>query len=49
VLPLAEAMSIVPSAELIRRTVDTELAYTLSRMRVLERLPGNVLPLARGA
>lgn len=32
---------IVPSAELIRRTLDTEVAYTLSRLRVLERLEGN--------
>jgi len=32
---------IVPSAELIRRTLDTEVAYTLSRLRVLERLDGN--------
>lgn len=32
---------IVPSAELIRRTLDTEAAYTLSRLRVLERLDGN--------
>ena len=32
---------IVPSADLIRRTIDTEVAYTLSRMRVLERIAGN--------
>lgn len=36
----------VPSAELIRRTVETEVAYTLSRMRVLERLPGNPIGIA---
>jgi len=34
-------MTIVPSVELIRRTLDTEAAYTLSRLRVLERLDGN--------
>ncbi|MBV8840871.1 MAG: hypothetical protein JO000_30395 [Alphaproteobacteria bacterium] len=34
-------MTIVPSAELIRRTLHIEAAYTLSRLRVLERLEGN--------
>ena len=38
--------ALVPSAELIRRSVDTEVAYTLSRMRVLERLPGNPIGIA---
>ncbi|HMK80448.1 MAG TPA: GNAT family N-acetyltransferase [Xanthobacteraceae bacterium] len=38
--------AIVPSAELIRRTIDTEVAYTLSRMRVLERIEGNPIGIA---
>jgi GNAT superfamily N-acetyltransferase len=38
--------ALVPSPELIRRTVDAEVAYTLSRMRVLERLPGNPIGIA---
>jgi GNAT superfamily N-acetyltransferase len=36
----------VPSAELLRRTLETEAAYTLSRMRVLERLAGNPIGIA---
>jgi ribosomal protein S18 acetylase RimI-like enzyme len=32
---------LVPSADLVRRTVATETAYTLSRLQVLERIPGN--------
>lgn len=31
----------LPSAELIDRTLDIETAYTISRMQVLESLPGN--------
>jgi len=31
----------VPSLELVKRVVRAECLYTLSRMRVLERLPGN--------
>ena len=37
---------IVPSRELIRRTSETEVAYTLSRMNVLARLPGNPVGIA---
>jgi ribosomal protein S18 acetylase RimI-like enzyme len=33
--------AIVPAAELIARTLDCEAAYTLSRLRVLERIEGN--------
>jgi Acetyltransferase (GNAT) domain len=36
----------VPSRELIRRLIDTEVAYTISRMRILERLPGNPIGIA---
>ena len=32
---------LAPSLKLVRRTVATEAAYTLSRLQVLERLPGN--------
>jgi GNAT superfamily N-acetyltransferase len=32
---------LIPTLRLVRRTVESEIAYTLSRMRVLERLPGN--------
>ena len=38
--------ALVPSAELIRRSLEIEAAYTLSRMRVLERLPGNPVGIA---
>lgn len=31
----------IPSIELIRRTIETEIAYTISRLQVLERIPGN--------
>ena len=37
---------IVPSRELIRRTIETEGAYTLSRMSVLARLDGNPVGIA---
>jgi GNAT superfamily N-acetyltransferase len=37
---------LVPSADLIRRTVDIEMTYTLSRMRVVERLEGNPVGVA---
>jgi GNAT superfamily N-acetyltransferase len=32
---------LVPSADMVKRVVRTECQYTLSRLRVLERLPGN--------
>lgn len=37
---------LVPSLERIRRTIATETAYTLSRMRVLEAIPGNPVGIA---
>jgi GNAT superfamily N-acetyltransferase len=37
---------IVPSRELMRRTIETEVAYTLSRMSVLARLDGNPIGIA---
>jgi GNAT superfamily N-acetyltransferase len=35
-----------PSLDLVRRTLDAEAAYTLSRLQVLERLPGNPVGIA---
>src|SRR5262245_62774642 len=32
---------LVPSLDLVQRTLATDVAYTISRMTVLERLPGN--------
>jgi GNAT superfamily N-acetyltransferase len=32
---------LIPSLRILRRTVECEMAYTISRLRVLERLPGN--------
>ena len=40
------AAAIVPSIELIRRTLDCEVSYTLSRMRVLEQIDGNPVGIA---
>jgi GNAT superfamily N-acetyltransferase len=37
---------LIPSLDLIRRTVRAEAAYTLSRLQVLERLPGNPVGVA---
>jgi hypothetical protein len=31
----------VPSLDLVQRTLTADISYTISRMRVLERLPGN--------
>lgn len=38
--------AIVPSIELIQRTLDCEVSYTLSRMRVLERIERNPIGIA---
>jgi hypothetical protein len=35
-----------PSLERIRRTLDAELSYTISRLQVLERIPGNPVGVA---
>jgi hypothetical protein len=37
---------LLPSLDLIRRSIAAELAYTLSRMKVLESLPGNPIGIA---
>jgi hypothetical protein len=41
-----ESARLVPSLDLVRLTVETEAAYTLSRLKVLERLPGNPVDVA---
>ncbi len=43
---MSAAGRLIPSLRLVRRTVETEIAYTVSRMRVLERLPGNPVGIA---
>lgn len=35
-----------PTLRMVRRTLECEIAYTLSRLRVLERLPGNPVGVA---
>ena len=35
-----------PSPDLVRRTLEAEAAYTLSRLQVLEQLPGNPVGIA---
>jgi ribosomal protein S18 acetylase RimI-like enzyme len=37
---------LAPSLDRIRRTIDAEAGYTLSRLRVLERIPGNPIGIA---
>jgi ribosomal protein S18 acetylase RimI-like enzyme len=37
---------LIPSADLIRRTIEAEVAYTFARLRVLERIPGNPIGVA---
>jgi hypothetical protein len=34
---------LIPSLRTVERTLKADVAYTVSRMRVLERLPGNPL------
>src|ERR1700739_1315343 len=36
----------VPSLNLVRRTLAADIAYTISRMQVLERIPGNPIGIA---
>jgi hypothetical protein len=36
----------IPSLRVVRRTLECEIAYTVSRMRVLERIPGNPVGIA---
>jgi ribosomal protein S18 acetylase RimI-like enzyme len=37
---------LIPSLRVIRRTLECEIAYTVSRMAVLERIPGNPVGIA---
>jgi GNAT superfamily N-acetyltransferase len=37
---------LIPSLRVIRRTLEAEIAYTVSRMAVLERIPGNPVGIA---
>ena len=36
----------IPSLEIVQRTLSADIAYTISRMKVLERLPGNPIAIA---
>ena len=38
--------SVIPSLDIVRRALAAEIAYTISRMQVLERIPGNPLAIA---
>lgn len=38
--------TVLPSVALLRRTIDIDIAYTLTRLRVLERLEGNPVGIA---
>jgi ribosomal protein S18 acetylase RimI-like enzyme len=37
---------LIPSVEVLRRTLATDISYTVSRMKVLERIPGNPIGIA---
>jgi GNAT superfamily N-acetyltransferase len=43
---LARRAHVVPSLETVQRTLSADIAYTMSRMKVLERLPGNPIGIA---
>jgi hypothetical protein len=38
--------TLIPSLELVQRTLAADISYTISRMRVLERIPGNPIGVA---
>ena len=38
--------NLIASRDLVRRTIEVEAAYTLSRLQVLEHLPGNPVGVA---
>ena len=38
---MGSIVRLIPSFRVVRRTLECEIAYTVSRLRVLERLPGN--------
>jgi ribosomal protein S18 acetylase RimI-like enzyme len=37
---------LIPSVDVLRRTLATDISYTVSRMKVLERIPGNPIGIA---
>ena len=37
---------LIPSVDVVRRTLATDISYTVSRMKVLERIPGNPIGIA---
>jgi hypothetical protein len=43
---MAETQRLAPSIELNRRVIEAATAYTLSRMKILGRIPGNPLGIA---
>jgi hypothetical protein len=38
---MSRSERLISSLDLVERTLSTDVAYTISRMKVLERLPGN--------
>jgi GNAT superfamily N-acetyltransferase len=43
---MTSSPKLIPSLDLIHRIVDAEASYTLSRLQVLERIPGNPIGIA---
>jgi ribosomal protein S18 acetylase RimI-like enzyme len=43
---MSRSERLIPSLDLVQRTLSTDVAYTISRMKVLERLPGNPIGIA---
>jgi hypothetical protein len=38
--------ALIPSLDLVQRTLAVDISYTISRMKVLERIPGNPIDIA---
>jgi hypothetical protein len=38
--------ALIPSLDLVQRTLADDISYTISRMKVLERIPGNPICIA---
>jgi len=43
---MSRSQRLIPSLDLVQRTLSTDVAYTISRMKVLEQLPGNPIGIA---
>ena len=43
---MGSSARLVPSLGLVHRVMDVDVAYTLARMRILERIPGNPIGIA---